>query len=179
MKGDANMYSEVMITDQRDEIKNLKQQIYYLQYQLDILTQKNIQLQNSTLLCTGISDLYPGEQHDFLISVLEQLQKKCAENSRAKDIIDSLLQANTKVGTATQMLEILKRIFKNEIPSKASDIAELEKMGFRYLSSKKHPKLVFHEKYRYVMPSTPSDSRHAGKNCFSIINKCIASSIKI
>lgn len=34
------MYSEVMITDQRDEIKNLKQQIYYLQYQLDILTQK-------------------------------------------------------------------------------------------------------------------------------------------
>lgn len=179
MKGDANIYSEVMITDQRDEIKNLKQQIYYLQYQLDILTQKKIQLQNSTLLCTGISDLYPGEQHDFLISVLEQLQKKCAENSRAKDIIDSLLQANTKVGTATQMLEKLKRIFKNEIPSKASEIAELEKMGFRYLSSKKHPKLVFHEKYRYVMPSTPSDSRHSGKNCFSIINKCIASSIKI
>ena len=162
-----------------EKVEYLKHELLRLEAQ--IAYQQNLisRLSGGNLLKTEQIDLYPGEQHDLVLSVLSQSRERCPEGSRARDILDSILENNVKVGVGEEILTKVKRILGQGIPSKSSAIADLQKVGFRYVQNKKHPKLVFFDRYTYVIPGTPSDSRRANKNCYSELSKCIASSFKL
>lgn len=163
----------------REEVKELKRQVMSLQAQLAIERNRAGKLAGGCLLNSEAIDLYPGEQLDFLLSVLRQAQSKCVPDSRAYDIIASLLSVNQPVGRGEEILDELDRIFRKGEPSSFEDISALRAIGFSYTQSRKHPKLRFHDKYMFVIPATPSDRRRSGRNSFAEISKCIAVRQKI
>lgn len=160
------------------QVKDLKRRINNLQAQLETQKSRNRSLRGGNLLTSAPIDLYPGEQLDFVLSILRQVRERCAQDSRPRDIIDSLLELNQPVGRGEEILDKLNRIFSKGMPSSDADIADLRAMGFTYTPSRKHPKLRFHQKYMFVLSNTPSDVRTA-KNTLSEINKCIAVGQKV
>jgi len=173
-------YSEIIIHENdNDQVKDLKRKILSLQAQLDIQRDRSNHLSGGSLIKTEAIDFYPGEQLDFVLSVLQQVQKKCAPDSRAYDIITSILSLNKPIGHGEEILLELNRIFKKGEPKTQADIADLRAIGFSYTQSRKHPKLRFHDKYMFVIPCTTSDSWRSSKNCLADISKCIPISMKI
>lgn len=173
-------YEDAMVeSGDSGQIKDLKRQICGLQAQLEIQKYRADTLRGGALLDSNAIDFYPGEQLDFLLSILEQIKDRCEPGSRPYDIICSLLEANRPVGRGSEILSELKRIFKNGGALSDSDISDLNAMGFTYTPSRKHPKLRFHEKYMFVLPGTPSDTRRGGINNLKEINKCIAVGLKV
>jgi len=162
-----------------ESVKQLKQRIISLEAQLALQQYRSECMQGGNLLHTEEIDLYHGEQHDFIISILEQVKDRCPEGSRPRDIIDSVLSNNKPVGRGNEILSELNRIFKKGNPTSESDISALRALGFSFTPSRKHPKLRFHERYTVVLPSTPGDSRRGALNGLSEINKCIAASQKV
>lgn len=160
-----------------EEIKELKRQIMNLEAQLAIQTDRINRNCGGNLLKSEAIDFYPGEQLDFVLSILKQAQKKCDPDSRSYDIIESILSQNQPVGRGEEILQELEKIFKKGMPTSADQI-KLNELGFTYTQSRKHPKLRFHERYMFVIPNTPSDHRGC-KNALSQINKCIAVSQKV
>lgn len=110
-------YSETTIqpTD-NEQIKELKRKILSLQAQLELQKNRSHSLSGGDLLKTEAIDFYPGEQLDFILSILRQVQKKCAPDSRAYDIITSILSLNKPIGHGEEILIELKRIFKKVNP---------------------------------------------------------------
>lgn len=174
------LYNDTVIkSNDNENIKELKRQILSLKAQLEMKEEQLKYLSGGNLLKSEAIDYYPGEQLDFVLSILSQVKAKCAPDSRPYDIIDSLLSLNKPVGRAEEILTELNRIFKKGDPSTAADISDLKAIGFTYTQSKKHPKLRFHDKYMFILASTPSDNRHGAKNKLADINKCIAIKQKI
>lgn len=159
--------------------KKLKERIMNLEAQLEIQKHINSKMKGGNLLVSNEIDYYPGEQLDMVLSILSQAREKCSPDSRPYDILTSLLEQNQPVGQGQLILEELTKIFKNGDPVKESDISKLQSLGFRYITSKKHPKLRFHEKYQFILAGTPSDNRHGALNKLSDISKCLAMKIKI
>ena len=166
-------------TSDREEIKQLKRKIISLELQLQVQQNMTENMKSGNLLATEDIDFYPGEQLDFVISILEQVKDKCPEGSRPRDIIDSILRVNKPIGRGSEILNEVSRVFKKGNPYMETDIAKLRSLGFTYTPSKKHPKLRFHDKYLVVLPSSPSDSKRGGLNGLAEINKCIAISQKV
>lgn len=162
-----------------DQVKELKRQIIALNAQLEIQKHRLSKTSGGTLLNSENIDLYPGEQLDFVLSILKQVRNRCPEGSRPRDIIDSLLSKNKPVGCGQEILDELERIFRKGDPSGDKDISDLKAIGFKYTPSRKHPKLRFHEKYMFVLASTPSDKQRGALNKLKEINKCIAISQKV
>lgn len=162
-----------------EDTKELRRQIMSLKAQLEIERSRTSRLSGGNLLNSENIDFYPGEQLDFVLSILEQAKAKCAPDSRPYDILDSILSVNKPVGRAEEILSELERILKKGVPSTERDITSLNAIGFKYVQSRKHPKLRFHEKYMFVMPATTSDSKRAHKNTLAEVNKCIAITQKI
>lgn len=162
-----------------EEVKQLKRRIIKLEAQLSIQQHRNESLKGGKLLNAADVDLYDGEQHDFVLSILEQVKLRCPEGSRPRDIIDSILSCNEPIGRGEEILNELNRVFRKGNPTKESDISALRAMGFSFTPSRKHPKLRFHDKYMIVLPSSPGDSRRGALNGLAEINKCIAISQKV
>ena len=162
-----------------EQIKELKRKIMSLQAQLEIQKERAVSLKGGSLLRSEPIDYYPGEQLDFVLSILEQVKARCPVGSRPYDIIESLLSVNKPIGRGQEILNELNRIFKKGTPSTAEDISALKSIGFTYTQSRKHPKLRFQDKYMFVLPCTPSDSRRGARNSLTEINKCIAMSQKV
>ena len=162
-----------------DEVKALRQRIHDLEAQLQIQQHRAQILKGGNLLQSDDIDLYPGEQLDFILSLLRQIQPRCETGSRPYDIIQSILAKNEPIGTSKEILAELQRVFKQGYPSTEADIADLKRIGFTYTPSRKHPKLRFHDRYMFVLPSTPGDKRHGAKNSLSDISKCIATGFKL
>ena len=162
-----------------EQIKQLRRRIISLESQLEVQKSMNGNLKGGKLISTEAIDLYPGEQYDFILSILEQARSRCPEGSRPRDILDSILSVNKPVGRGAEILTELNRIFKKGNPNMESDATALKALGFTYTPSRKHPKLRFYDQYMVVLPSSPSDSKRGGLNSLSEINKCIAVSQKI
>lgn len=162
-----------------EEVKQLKRKIIKLEAQLSIQQHRNERLKGGKLLNAADIDLYNGEQHDFVLSILEQVKLRCPEGSRPRDIIDSILSCNKPIGRGEEILNELNRIFRKGNPTMESDISALRALGFSFTPSRKHPKLRFHDKYMIVLPSSPGDSRRGALNGLAEINKCIALSQKV
>ena len=165
--------------DAAAEIKALRQKVHSLEAQLQLQQSRAESLRGGDLLHSEEIDLYPGEQLDFLLSLLRQVQPRCEAGSRPHDIITSILAANRPIGTGCEILSELRRIFKKGYPSTDADISDLRKIGFTWTPSRKHPKLRFHDRYMYVLPGTPGDRRRGAENALSDISKCIAVGFRI
>ena len=171
---------ELDITEYDSElVKQLKRKIISLESQLSIQQYRSERMKGGKLLCAESIDFYCGEQHDFVLSVLEQVKVRCPEGSRPRDIIDSILSCNKPVGRGDEILSELNRIFRKGNPTAEADISALRALGFTFTPSKKHPKLRFHDRYMIVLPSTPGDSRRGALNSLTEISKCIAVSQKV
>lgn len=173
------MENVIVETCDNEQVKALKRQIISLEAQLEIQKEQASALKGGCLLKSEAIDYYPGEQLDFIISILQQVKERCPEGSRPYDIIESLLSLNKPVGRGQEILNELNRIFKKGMPSTESDITALKSIGFTYTQSRKHPKLRFQDKYMFVLPSTTSDKHRSSKNCLAEINKCLAISQKV
>lgn len=162
-----------------EQVKTLKRQIIRLEAQLEIQKTQVAALKGGGLLKSEAIDYYPGEQLDFVLSVLQQVKARCPEGSRPYDIIESLLSLNKPVGRGQEILDELSRIFKNGMPETERDVAALKSIGFTYTQSRKHPKLRFQDKYMFVLPGTTGDKHQSAKNCLTEISKCLAMSQKV
>ena len=162
-----------------EQVKELKRQVMNLTAQLEIQKERMHSLKGGYLLNSEAIDLYPGEQLDFVLSILEQAREKCAPESRPRDILDSILSVNKPVGKGKEILEAVEKIFKQGEPKSEATLSALKNLGFTYVSSKKHPKLRFFDRYTFVLCRSPSDGKHGVKNLLSDISKCIAVSQKI
>ncbi len=163
----------------RNEVKALKEQIYRLQMQLELQNERYSRQSREGILKVAPIDLYEGEQQDFIITILEQVRKNQADDSRCAEILDSILSQNKKVGIGDTIVEELQRIVKHGDLSKDSDKAALNKIGFRYVTSKKHPKLEFMSRYKFPIAGTISDHYRGSQNCYSNISKALAVCIRI
>ena len=80
-----------------EQIKQLRRRIISLESQLEVQKSMNGNLKGGKLISTEAIDLYPGEQYDFILSILEQARSRCPEGSRPRDILDSILSVNKPV----------------------------------------------------------------------------------
>lgn len=156
-----------------EEVKDLKRQIRNLKARVEVLENRNKNLATGSLLETALQDLYPGEQHDFLLSVLSQIQDRCPTDSRAYDIVSSLLAANEPVGRGQEILDLVTKAFRNGQSLNESARSVLNEAGFTYTPSRKHPKLRF-DKYVFTLAATPSDNSRENRNMLRDISKCLA-----
>ena len=163
----------------KNEVKALKEEIYNLKIQLEQQNERYSKLQNGNLLKVSPIDLYEGEQQDFVLTILEQVRKNQADDSRCAEIIDSILSQNKRIGTGDLIVKELERIIKHGDLSKESDKAALKKIGFRYVTSRKHPKLEFMSRYKFPISGTLSDHYRGSLNCYSNISKALAVCIRI
>ena len=161
-----------------EEVKTLKRQIRSLKAKIEILEARTQNLSGGSLLESTVPDLYPGEQHDFLLSVLAQIKDRCPTDSRAYDIVTGLLEANTPVGRGHEILETVEKVFRNGNAINDSAKSDLASVGFSYTPSRKHPKLRF-DRYMFILPSTPSDNCRNNRNALTDIYKCLAIRQKI
>ena len=167
------------MANEKCEIKALKEEIYNLKMQLEIQNQRHLQNAEKGLLRVSSIDLYEGEQQDFILTILEQVRRNQSDDSRCAEILDSILSQNKKVGTGDKIAEELSRIIKHGDLSKESEKAALNKIGFRYLTSKKHPKLEFMSRYKFTVAGTLSDHWRGSLNCYSSVSKALAVCIRI
>lgn len=168
---DFSLYNEPM--------KELKRKNASLQAQLDAANAIINSLSGNGVLNIVIEDLYSGEQKDFILSILEQVKIKCLPGSRPYEILDSILAANNKTGVGDKLAADVWDIIGKSSKIGEREISKLNDLGFKYVSSKRHPKLKFCDRYLFVLPSTPGDKRHGLKNLASEISSCIATSFKI
>lgn len=167
------------MANEKTEIKALKEEIYNLKMQLELQNQRYSQKTEEGLLKVSAIDLYEGEQKDFILTILEQVRRNQADDSRCAEILDSILSQNKKVGTGDRIAEELTRIIKHGDLTKDSDKAALNKIGFRFVTSKKHPKLEFMSKYKFPVAGTLSDHWRGSLNCYSNVSKALAVCIRI
>ena len=137
---------------------------------------KNVQ---RILLCSQLEDYYPGEQLDFLLSVLSQIRDRCPKDSRAREIVESILASNEPIGEGKRILDGVEKVLRRGKIMDKRAVSSFETLGFSFVRGKKHAKLRFHGKYLYVLSCSPSDTCHGLNNVLSEISKCIAVKQKI
>ncbi|MCD8286143.1 MAG: hypothetical protein LUD50_02825 [Clostridia bacterium] len=116
-------------------------------------------------------ELYEGEQHDMVLSILRSYLPQCGtDESREKELLQSVLGANELVGRGLEIFSEVKRIFSSGEDLSAKDKADLKRIGFEVTGDNKHYKLVFMNspKYWYTLSKTSSDAR-SGRNFASDI----------
>lgn len=117
-------------------------------------------------------DLYEGEIRDIAISALQDSVRSTLENSRRRHVLDDLLAHNNPMGTARQLEEEVKALFRSYTNMDGRTRNALAKLGFDVSEDGKHYKAVYQGdgRYTFAISKTSSDHR-AGKNMASDINK--------
>ena len=124
------------------------------------------------LVKAPITEFFEGEQHDLLITLLLKALSNYAEDTRAYELVQKLLEVNAEKGNGRVIFDELKAVLSNGGAPRDSDFARLKAIGFDLVSEQNHYKLVFkgNEKYWFPLFKTPSDYR-GGKNLVSDITK--------
>lgn len=155
----------------RVQISELNQQLYSVRSQLDSLRAsfKGVSEDSYFYKEGKEANLYTSEKEDLLYCILTQVQDKYPENSRARAIIQSLLEANPKNGECGHIISEIRRIFSGEGKLTKTMKAQLKSLGFTIQEDGSHYKLIFHDpRYLFSVSRTPSDHRE-GKNLISEI----------
>ncbi len=128
----------------------------------------------SYLIRTGEEfDLYPGEQNDLLLEIMQKALPSLAVGTRPHSIITSILSANSKIGHREQIEESIRKIFANYGGiSSDKQKRELKTAGFEVEKPGGHYKITFagDDRYMFTVAATPGD-HCAGQNMISDIIK--------
>lgn len=124
-------------------------------------------------------ELYPGEYSDLLFYVLSQIYSKYETKSRPALLINSLLNANPKIGNYEKTITELTKILSQGKRISQSDYNKLKKIGFT-VKTDGHTKITFKgdKRYLFTIANSPSDHRE-GKNILSDIKSKLDISHKI
>ncbi|MBP5321274.1 MAG: hypothetical protein J6334_09805 [Kiritimatiellae bacterium] len=122
----------------------------------------------------GLSDAFPGELREQTLAALADAlaAARQAGRERRSAVLAHVLEANPSSGELERRRKALRQTIKNaDFFVDGKILAELERLGFRYVSGRKHWKLDY-AGIRIPMAKTPSDYR-AGLNVASdIANRC-------
>lgn len=119
------------------------------------------------------SEKFPGEVREHVVEALAAANEAAEAGGRDRRarILEAVLGANPPTGELESRREAVKQIFK-EAGSKLSPaaLAQLEKLGFRYVSGNKHHKLEW-AGIRFPLAKTPSDYRACLNSAAEIANR--------
>ena len=129
----------------------------------------------SILNMANIKEFYDYEQHDLIVTILNNALQNYKKDTRAYELLTELIKANPIKGYGKDIFEKIKKIFSCGEAINEKELKELKKIGFIVVSEKNHYKITFkgNEKYLYSISKTPSDVR-AGKNLISNIVKSLS-----
>lgn len=159
--------------DYSRQIEKLKNQINKLESENSGLRAKLNSLNETPLLISGNKEeFFDGEARDFVLDVLNEAAKSTPDDSRRKEIIDDILEANNYDGKLANKSTRVKTAVKGYTTMTKTMRRELEDLGFTITSDGKHYKLTYYGDDRYVitMAKTGSDYR-GGDNLAALINK--------
>ncbi len=149
-----------------------------VQTQLDAL--KNVQTERrggetTTLLAipTTLSEKFPGEIREHLLEALADALSTAESGGRDRRarLLEAVLCANPLSGELEKRRQSVRRIVR-EAGSKLDDavLAQLQKLGFRYVSGNKHHKIEW-AGIRFPVSKTPSDHRACLNSATEINNR--------
>ena len=121
----------------------------------------------------GVTEKFTGEIREHLLEALADAQKAADAGGRDRRarILEAILFANARTGELARRRDAVKQIMKDAgsfIDDSA--IAELEKLGFRYVSGANHHKLDF-AGIRFPVSKTPGDRRSCLNSAAEICNR--------
>ncbi len=118
-------------------------------------------------------ELYPSERSDLLYSILSQVLAKYPVGSRPYVLIESMLEANPRVGKCETILSAVTKAFSNGGKLNSAGKSMLRAQGFEITEDTEHYHLKFRDpRYMFTMSCTPGESR-SGKNFVSEVRKKI------
>ena len=159
---------EEILEEKNKEILSLKGKIISQDITLNSYKDKN----GHPLIVKGEEpELYPGEQKDLIISLIEKY-RGCDELTRRYHVCDSLLKANKKVGTRDIMQENISSALKDFTCMDKETTRLLEDANIKIISGRTHHKLTLNgdPRYRVSLSKTPSDVR-TGLNAITECNR--------
>ena len=159
---------EEILEEKNKEILSLKGKIISQDITLNSYKDKN----GHPLIVKGEEpELYPGEQKDLIISLIEKY-RGCDELTRRYHVCDSLLKANKKVGTRDIMQENIFSALKDFTCMDKETTRLLEDANIKIISGRTHHKLTLNgdPRYRVSLSKTPSDVR-TGLNAITECNR--------
>ena len=136
--------------------------------------QRETRLHDSLLVAPmALSEKFPGEIHEHVVEALSDAYEAAEAGGRDRRarILEAVLCANPSSGELEHRREAVKQIVKDA--GAALDnaaLAELEKLGFRYISGNKHHKLEW-AGIRFPLAKTPSDYRACLNSAAEIANR--------
>lgn len=158
----------------RDKIDEMSAELYSVRAQLDTMRMSLNSSQNDCFYRSGVeTDLYIGETSDLLHNILSHAQSKFDPNSRAFSLIQSLLNANPRIGECDRIIRGISAIFSGDCRLNKTAKTQLQNLGFTIQEDGPHYKMFFHDpRYMFTVSKTPSDHRE-GKNLISDIKNII------
>lgn len=118
-------------------------------------------------------ELCEGEANDMLFNILSYVKDKYPTESHAYAMIESMLEANPRIGKMSKILEETERILGRAHKLTKAEITSLEGLGFVVTSDGAHHKMLLNEdaRYQFSVSKTPSDSQSGGENLMSEIRR--------
>ena len=121
----------------------------------------------------GLAEKFAGEIHEHVLETVKDAYRsaEAAGRDRRARILEAILAANPMSGELERRRAEVKQIVK-EAGASLDDaaIADLEKLGFRYISGNKHHKLEW-AGIRFPLSKTPSDYRSCLNSATEINNR--------
>jgi chromosome segregation ATPase len=121
-----------------------------------------------------VEEKFPGELREIVITALLESKSNAEQSGRERRavLLTKLLEGNALSGELERRRDRLRQILKNAgYFTDLHVIRELEALGFKFVSGKKHWKLEYGN-VRFPVSKTPSDYR-SNRNALSLIeNKC-------
>lgn len=157
----------------RDKITDLTRQLERVNAELSrYQARMPAQGQNGFFSRGAEPELIDGEYTDLLLNVLSRCRGLYPADSRALCLIDSMLEANPRVGECGRILQEIKRILGPGEALNSSMRSDLEHLGFRFVDgTKTHIKMYFRDKrYQFAYSTSPSDSRGGKRKVAEIRN---------
>ena len=118
-------------------------------------------------------ELYKGEQHDLVVSILRQsIGMFYPENSHANDLLQSIIDQNITYDVGKELFQELENIVCGERNFSESTISKLQALGFNVTRLENgHYRIGFSEcdKYSGVFAGTASDWRSRKNSCKDLI----------
>lgn len=115
-------------------------------------------------------EIYPGEVLDVAIRALKEYSASAVKGSRRATVLEDLLRVNHVSDRSDRIATEIKRILSDASRIGATEISELEELGFVVEDGGKHYKATFagDSRLSFTLHKTASDHR-AGKNLASDI----------
>ena len=157
----------------REQLAQLQQQLTRVNGQLAEAMRTS--LSSAVLLDkpTGLAEKFTGEIHAHVVEALADAYRaaETAGRERRARILESVLAANPSLGELDERRAAVKQIVKEAGATlDNAALADLEKLGFRYISGNKHHKLDW-AGIRFPLAKTPSDYRACQNSAAEINNR--------